>query len=87
MTRENFDSGREATVGVDFMAWVLRVRGCKVKKWEIARRIGYFKGKPATTDFYDLCSKIGEGDKRPHAITAKNPPNVVYAGFHNPGST
>ena len=31
LTRENFDSGREATVGVDFMAWVLRVRGCKVK--------------------------------------------------------
>jgi len=38
LTRENFDSGREATVGVDFMAWVLRARGCKVKLhlWDTA---------------------------------------------------
>ena len=33
LTRENFDSGREATVGVDFMAWVLRARGYKVKSF------------------------------------------------------
>ena len=36
LTRENFDSGREATVGVDFMAWVLRARGCKVKSFWIS---------------------------------------------------
>ena len=35
LTRENFDSGREATVGVDFMAWVLRARGCKVKSFTL----------------------------------------------------